>query len=371
MTPETNKEDWYESYGWSTPAAVAPAPVPTTSSKEHTPRTPRGEASTQHSIPSELDRDMDADHNFDRSTERETERSEIPHGTDDPQTSRADRHETPLRHTKHHDESADRHADRNATRNRSQRTRNDDRNADRHKVRCTEEVDEDGEPIESSDEEFEEAKGDPPAKRLYVVEFGNMARGRPKSNLSRDEKLAKKREAERERRARRKADEELRKEDQLKEQMRWSKVQCAKFSVLEHQMDPSSNFSSYRSTLKAAVWRSAAATDDSQRIVIPFFSLLVKDLYFLNEGCSNKLPNGHINFEKFWQLAKQVTEFITWKQVHCPFPKAAKVITYLQATPVLNEDALALASFECEPPENHEKDRYKSLKAELEKSGSN
>uniref|UniRef100_A0A146M4U1 Ras-GEF domain-containing family member 1B n=1 Tax=Lygus hesperus TaxID=30085 RepID=A0A146M4U1_LYGHE len=151
----------------------------------------------------------------------------------------------------------------------------------------------------------------------------------------------------------------------------WSKVQCAKFSVLEHQMDPSSNFSSYRSTLKAAVWRSAAATDDSQRIVIPFFSLLVKDLYFLNEGCSNKLPNGHINFEKFWQLAKQVTEFITWKQVHCPFPKAAKVITYLQATPVLNEDALALASFECEPPENHEKDRYKSLKAELEKSGSN
>ncbi|KAF6197396.1 hypothetical protein GE061_020246, partial [Apolygus lucorum] len=74
-------------YGWSTPAAVAPAPVPTTSSKEHTPRTPRGEASTQHSIPSELDRDMDADHNFDRSTERETERSERPHGTDDPQTS--------------------------------------------------------------------------------------------------------------------------------------------------------------------------------------------------------------------------------------------------------------------------------------------
>ncbi|KAF6201919.1 hypothetical protein GE061_004315 [Apolygus lucorum] len=159
LTPETNKEDWYESYGWSTPAAVAPAPVPTTSSKEHTPRTPRGEASTQHSIPSELDRDMDADHNFDRSTERETERSEIPHGTDDPQTSRADRHEIPLRHTKHHDESADRNADRNAT-------RNDDRNADRHKVRCTEEVNEDGEPIESSDEEFEKAKEDPPAKRL-------------------------------------------------------------------------------------------------------------------------------------------------------------------------------------------------------------
>lgn len=58
--------------------------------------------------------------------------------------------------------------------------------------------------------------------------------------------------------------------------------------VLEHQMDPTSNFHSYRSTLKAAMWRSAGATDERQRIVIPFFSLLVKDLYFLNEGCSNR-----------------------------------------------------------------------------------
>ncbi|KAF6212242.1 hypothetical protein GE061_012763 [Apolygus lucorum] len=176
---ENVQNDEKRGYGWSTPAAVAPAPVPTTSSKEHTPRTPREEASTQHSTPSELDRDMDADHNFDRSTERETERSEVPHGTDDPQTSRADRHETPLCHTTHHDESADRNADRNAdsnadrnaTRNADRNadrnaTRNADRNADRHKVRCTEEVNEDGEPIESSDEEFEEAKEEPPAKRL-------------------------------------------------------------------------------------------------------------------------------------------------------------------------------------------------------------
>ena len=35
----------------------------------------------------------------------------------------------------------------------------------------------------------------------------------------------------------------------------------------------------------------------SFQVVIPFFSLLVKDLYFLNEGCAGKLANGHINFE--------------------------------------------------------------------------
>ncbi|KAF5272321.1 hypothetical protein FQA39_LY07922 [Lamprigera yunnana] len=145
----------------------------------------------------------------------------------------------------------------------------------------------------------------------------------------------------------------------------WHKIQSGKFAILEHQMDPSSNFSSYRSTLKAAMWRSAGATDQRQRIVIPFFSLLVKDLYFLNQGCSNKLPNGHINFEKFWQLAKQVTEFMAWKQVTCPFEKDQKIIAVLQRGPVLNENALALASFECEQPENNqEKERCKSLKAE-------
>lgn len=64
-------------------------------------------------------------------------------------------------------------------------------------------------------------------------------------------------------------------------------------------MDPSSNFSSYRSTLKAAMWRSAGATDERQRIVVPFFSLLVKDLYFLNEGCSNKYVNNQIILIKY------------------------------------------------------------------------
>ena len=107
------------------------------------------------------------------------------------------------------------------------------------------------------------------------------------------------------------------------------------------------------------MWRSAGAKDERQRIVVPFFSLLVKDLYFLNEGCANRycptnfqivveypdcivdfcrLPNGHINFEKFWQLAKQVTEFMTWKQVTCPFEKHPKVIHYLQTGTILSEN---------------------------------
>ncbi|XP_050534858.1 uncharacterized protein LOC126901942 [Daktulosphaira vitifoliae] len=147
----------------------------------------------------------------------------------------------------------------------------------------------------------------------------------------------------------------------------WHKVQqSAKFTILEQYMDPSSNFSSYRSTLKAALWRSAGATDQRQRVVIPFFSLLVKDIYFLNEGCRNRLDNGHINFEKFWQLAKQVTEFISWKQVACPYEKNTKLVLFLFTTPVLNEKALTLLSFEREPPDNSvEKEHYKTLKTAL------
>lgn len=54
-----------------------------------------------------------------------------------------------------------------------------------------------------------------------------------------------------------------------------------------------------------------------------------------------RLPNGHINFEKFWQLAKQVTEFMTWKQVTCPFEKHPKVIHYLQTGTILSENGIS------------------------------
>ncbi|KAK2491556.1 hypothetical protein MC885_005368 [Smutsia gigantea] len=146
----------------------------------------------------------------------------------------------------------------------------------------------------------------------------------------------------------------------------WAKVKTAKFDILEHQMDPSSNFYNYRTALRGAAQRSLTAHSSREKIVIPFFSLLIKDIYFLNEGCANRLPNGHINFEKFLELAKQVGEFMTWKQVECPFERDRKILQYLVTVPVFSEDALYLASYESEGPENHiEKDRWKSLRSSL------
>uniref|UniRef100_A0A8K9VBH4 RasGEF domain family, member 1Bb n=1 Tax=Oncorhynchus mykiss TaxID=8022 RepID=A0A8K9VBH4_ONCMY len=146
----------------------------------------------------------------------------------------------------------------------------------------------------------------------------------------------------------------------------WSKVNTDKFDILEHQMDPSSNFSNYRTALRGATQRSITAHSNQEKIVIPFFSLLIKDIYFLNEGCASRLPNGHVNFEKLWDLAKQVSEFLVWRQVMCPFERDRKILQYLVTTPVFTEDELHLASYETEGPENHlEKDSRRSLRTSL------
>ncbi|XP_077353787.1 ras-GEF domain-containing family member 1B-B-like isoform X2 [Festucalex cinctus] len=129
----------------------------------------------------------------------------------------------------------------------------------------------------------------------------------------------------------------------------WSKVNTDKFEILEHQMDPSSNFSNYRTALRGATQRSETAHSVQERIVIPFFSLLIKDIYFLNEGCASKLPTGHINFE-----------------VICPFDRDRRILQYLVTTPVFAEDELHLASYESEGPENNmEKDSRRSLRSSL------
>ncbi|KAK1161047.1 ras-GEF domain-containing family member 1C-like isoform X1 [Acipenser oxyrinchus oxyrinchus] len=146
----------------------------------------------------------------------------------------------------------------------------------------------------------------------------------------------------------------------------WTKVKTAKFFILEHQMDPTGNFYNYRTALRGAAHRSLTAHSNREKIVIPFFSLLIKDIYFLNEGCANRLPNGHVNFEKFLELAKQVGEFMTWKQVECPFEQDRSILHYLHTAPIFTEDGLYLASYESESPENQiEKDRWKSLRSTI------
>ncbi|CAB1322456.1 unnamed protein product [Coregonus sp. 'balchen'] len=89
----------------------------------------------------------------------------------------------------------------------------------------------------------------------------------------------------------------------------WSKVKTAKFDILEHQMDPSGNFYNYRTAFRGATQRSRTANSTREK--------------------------------KFWEMAKQVSEFMVWKKV----------------------ESLCLASYDSEGPENNmEKDRWKSLR---------
>lgn len=46
--------------------------------------------------------------------------------------------------------------------------------------------------------------------------------------------------------------------------------------------------------------------------------------------------------QKFLELAKQVGEFITWKQVECPFEQDPNIIHYLHTAPIFTEDGKAL-----------------------------
>lgn len=46
----------------------------------------------------------------------------------------------------------------------------------------------------------------------------------------------------------------------------WSKINTSKWKILEHQTDPGGNFLSYRSTLKAAMWRSEGAKKPCEKV---------------------------------------------------------------------------------------------------------
>ncbi|XGW30970.1 hypothetical protein V3C99_009715 [Haemonchus contortus] len=142
----------------------------------------------------------------------------------------------------------------------------------------------------------------------------------------------------------------------------WSRVEKSKLEILQHQLDPTGNFLSYRATMKAAQWR-AETVGSSQKIVIPFFVLLLKDLFLVYHGSLRTLPNGHLNFVAFSQISEQLRSVVQWKAAHCSFPKNASVLQYLLVSLLYSERESMLASFECEPAEsNSEREQLKKLK---------
>ena len=78
-------------------------------------------------------------------------------------------------------------------------------------------------------------------------------------------------------------------------------------------MDPISNFGTYRGTLAKAIGQADADTDGPHSWVVPFFSLIVKDIYFLHQGKNNRDEKGFILFDKCIALARLVSQILSYK----------------------------------------------------------
>lgn len=140
-----------------------------------------------------------------------------------------------------------------------------------------------------------------------------------------------------------------------------SKVNMSALDEVEHLMDPTGNFNAYRNCLLTAMG-SIAQDKQQTSCVIPVFSLLLKDIYFLNQGNKNKCPNGLINFEKFWALSRLITQILSFKNTNYSQERVKSVLHYLMTVPVCTEDELYWYSYECESPDGTiEKKRYTEI----------
>ncbi|CAD5220794.1 unnamed protein product [Bursaphelenchus okinawaensis] len=142
----------------------------------------------------------------------------------------------------------------------------------------------------------------------------------------------------------------------------WQRVDKAKLEILQHQLNPSGNFVSYRATLNAAIWRSECAKNDNERVIIPFFGLMLKDLYIIHRASLDPLPNGQLKIAMFAQFAQHMANLILWKDRPCPFKRNTSILQYLLLAPSYVENDLLTLSFENEPPETpNEREQYKKL----------
>ena len=140
----------------------------------------------------------------------------------------------------------------------------------------------------------------------------------------------------------------------------WAKANAAKFDRLMETMNPFGNFSNYRKALKEAIEKKG---NREERPVVPFFSLLVKDLYMVNETIPLNLDNGQVNFNKFWELAQHVTHLLSFRDSAYNPARLKNALNYLMTIPVFTEDELYMSSYKCEEPEmSYEKAKYRTLK---------
>ncbi|VDM91510.1 unnamed protein product [Litomosoides sigmodontis] len=110
----------------------------------------------------------------------------------------------------------------------------------------------------------------------------------------------------------------------------WNRVEKSKLEILRHQYDPTANFVSYRSTLKAAIWRSDSARNESDAVR---------------------------------QFGNEMSNFVKWKNRKCLFARDTRTLHQLLLSRTFTEKQLIKLSYNCEMAEQTaEKELYRRLK---------
>lgn len=65
---------------------------------------------------------------------------------------------------------------------------------------------------------------------------------------------------------------------------------------------------------------------------------------------TNEHPVHLLCLQKFWEISRQIHEFMTWTQVECPFEKDKKIQNYLLTAPIYSEEGEAQFSTAAHSP---------------------
>ena len=112
----------------------------------------------------------------------------------------------------------------------------------------------------------------------------------------------------------------------------WDRIEDTKIKVLQHICDPQGNFSNYRVILKMF------EAEGNTPVLIPIFSIFLKDCYFRLKPCMNPGDLAADQQLKCWkELTGPIADFDHWRSKRIQFTKRERLITYMSSYQALNE----------------------------------
>ena len=112
----------------------------------------------------------------------------------------------------------------------------------------------------------------------------------------------------------------------------WDKIEDTKIKVLQHICDPQGNFSNYRVILKMF------EAEGNTPVLIPIFSIFLKDCYFRLKPCMNPGDLAADQQLKCWkELTGPIADFDHWRSKRIQFTKRERLITYMSSYQALDE----------------------------------